>query len=109
LQVPDTGFQLLQLWVRGMPVEWERLYERCQHRPAKVSLPTYPFSRERYWPELRPVADASMAVLHPLLHRNTSDLGQQRFTSHFSGEEFYLSDHVVGGAKVFPGACYVEM
>ena len=103
------GLQLLKLWVRGMSVEWGRLYEACQRRPCKVALPTYPFSKERYWPEIKPSADASTAVLHPLVHRNTSDLSHQKFSSVFSGEEFYLSDHLIGGVKVFPGACYVEM
>ncbi|HEY4210829.1 MAG TPA: beta-ketoacyl synthase N-terminal-like domain-containing protein, partial [Steroidobacteraceae bacterium] len=41
------GGQVLQLWVQGMKVEWEQLYEG--RRPRRVSLPTYPFARERYW------------------------------------------------------------
>jgi hypothetical protein len=47
--------------------------------------------------------------LHPLLHTNTSDLSQQRFTSTFSGKEFFLADHVVKGRCVLPGVAYLEM
>ncbi len=39
--------QLAQLWVIGLTVDWRLLYS-CP-RPTRHSLPTYPFSRERYW------------------------------------------------------------
>lgn len=35
-----------RLWVRGASVPWDELHPR---RPLRVSLPTYPFARERYW------------------------------------------------------------
>ncbi len=34
---------------------------------------------------------------------NTSDLMEQRFSSVFTGEEFYLEDHKVNGKKMLPG------
>ncbi len=49
------------------------------------------------------------ALLHPLLHENTSDLSEQRFSSRFSGEEFFLADHVVRGRRILPGVAYLEM
>src|SRR5579872_1030773 len=82
-----------------------------------MSLPTYPFAKERYWIETgrrELVNGNSGAVLHPLLHRNTSDLSEQRYSSTFSGEEFFLAEHQVklpGEAeqKVLPGVAYLEM
>src|SRR5690606_32388554 len=47
--------------------------------------------------------------LHPLGHINTSKFGVLQFTSEFSGEEFFLRDHQVGGRAVLPAAAYVEM
>ena len=39
--------RLLALWVQGLPVDWEDLPRPA---PARiVSLPTYPFARDRYW------------------------------------------------------------
>src|SRR5438270_236629 len=60
------------------------------------------------------VQGAAAAVLHPLLHSNTSNLGEQRYSSTFTGEEFFLADHQVkgeGGAshKMLPGVAYLEM
>lgn len=39
--------RLLELWVKGLEIDWNRLYPT--HKPKRVSLPTYPFARERYW------------------------------------------------------------
>ncbi|MCP4996510.1 MAG: hypothetical protein GY934_22450 [Gammaproteobacteria bacterium] len=39
--------QLAQLWVSGVEIEWALLYG--QHSPRRISLPTYPFERKRYW------------------------------------------------------------
>ncbi|WP_184674459.1 type I polyketide synthase, partial [Rhodanobacter sp. A1T4] len=37
--------KLLDLWVKGLAFDWQRLYGA--HRPRRISLPTYPFARER--------------------------------------------------------------
>jgi acyl transferase domain-containing protein/enoyl-CoA hydratase/carnithine racemase/acyl carrier protein/NAD(P)-dependent dehydrogenase (short-subunit alcohol dehydrogenase family)/SAM-dependent methyltransferase len=39
--------RLLALWVQGLPVDWEASPRDGQ--PRIVSLPTYPFARDRYW------------------------------------------------------------
>ena len=39
--------KLLNLWVNGLTIDWKMLYR--ESKPRRVSLPTYPFSRERYW------------------------------------------------------------
>ena len=38
---------LSELWVRGVGVDWDVLFERSGAR--RVRLPTYAFQRERYW------------------------------------------------------------
>ncbi|NKB23366.1 MAG: hypothetical protein GKR87_03065 [Kiritimatiellae bacterium] len=47
--------------------------------------------------------------LHPLVHENTSDVSELRFSSTFTGEEFFLKDHEIKGQKVLPGVVYLEM
>jgi polyketide synthase PksN len=41
--------KLLELWVKGLSFDWRRLYGEA--KPQRMSLPTYPFARERYWIE----------------------------------------------------------
>ncbi|MCP5002957.1 MAG: polyketide synthase, partial [Planctomycetes bacterium] len=38
---------ILHLWVNGLVFDWNLLYGEI--KPKRVSLPTYPFARERYW------------------------------------------------------------
>ncbi|MCP5007146.1 MAG: SDR family NAD(P)-dependent oxidoreductase, partial [Planctomycetes bacterium] len=106
--------KLAELWINGNSIDWQRLYD-----PETVKrlsgLPVYPFARERYWISekqgkgLLEMSGAAVSIIHPLLHENTSDLSEQRFTSTFTGKEFFLNDHQVKGEKVLPGVCYLEM
>ncbi|WP_347836791.1 hypothetical protein [Gracilibacillus sp. JCM 18860] len=99
--------KLLKLWVRGMPVDWDRLYRKV--KPRRISLPTYPFTRERYWLPVKEQKGITEVIHPPLLHRNTSDFYEQRFTARFTGEEPFLSDHVVKGERMLSGSAYLEM
>ncbi|HEV3036480.1 MAG TPA: SDR family NAD(P)-dependent oxidoreductase [Candidatus Angelobacter sp.] len=110
--------KLLDLWVKGLEMDWSKLYS--ESKPPRISLPAYPFARERYWVDTTAAAGptiskgAATAVLHPLVHSNTSDLSAQRYSSTFTGEEFFLADHQVkvNGSKdqkVLPGVAYLEM
>ncbi|WP_310027355.1 SDR family NAD(P)-dependent oxidoreductase [Achromobacter deleyi] len=113
--------KLAELWVQGLAVDWSALYGASGPlRPSRVSLPTYPFAKERYWvPESGSGTQAAQAagslagsareaVLHPLVHRNTSDLSEQRYSTWLTGEEFVLRDHIVLGQRVVPGVAQLE-
>jgi polyketide synthase PksN len=109
--------KLLELWVKGLEIEWEQAYGG--KKPRRLSLPTYPFAKDRCWIDTAahkpaPVKAAGAGALHPLLHRNTSELSGQRYTSTFTGEELFLTDHRVrmngrSLQKVLPGVAYLEM
>jgi acyl transferase domain-containing protein/acyl carrier protein len=107
---------LADLYCQGYEIPWSILFGH--HTPQRVNLPGYPFARERYWaPQARQtqtVQDAvqgngTQAWLHPLVQANTSNLNEQRFSSTFTGEEFFLKDHMVQGRKVLPGVAQLEM
>jgi len=106
--------KLLDLWVNGLDFDWNKLYGEV--KPQRISLPPYPFAKERYWVECSNTVQSERSspgmaerVLHPLLHSNTSDLRQQRYRSTFTGKEFFLSDHQVKGQKMLPGVAVIEM
>ncbi|MCP5003294.1 MAG: SDR family NAD(P)-dependent oxidoreductase, partial [Planctomycetes bacterium] len=103
---------ILGLWVKGLVFDWDKLYR--DSKPERMSLPTYPFARDRYWVAekiglMKKNDGLEYRHLNPLLHQNTSTLEEQRFTSTFTGEEFFLNHHQVKGEKVLPGAGYLEM
>ncbi len=110
--------KLLSFWVKGLNFDWNELYE--ENKPQRISVPTYPFAKERYWidqkfedgglwSEDRGLRFAREVKLHPLVHRNTSDVSELKFSSLFTGKEFFLNDHQVKGEKVLPGVAYLEM
>ncbi len=102
-------------WTLGKKIDWDLFYK--QTNPSKISLPAYPFAKEQYWiPKTEKNTSSgrvdtpfSVSQIHPLLHRNTSDLSQQRYSSIFNGTEFFLADHQINGQKILPGVVYLEM
>jgi 3-oxoacyl-(acyl-carrier-protein) synthase/acyl carrier protein len=39
--------KLARLWVSGVKIDWKLLYNH--QLPCRISMPTYPFARQRYW------------------------------------------------------------
>lgn len=39
--------KIIELWVKGLDFDWNKLYGK--NKPNRVSLPTYPFAKERHW------------------------------------------------------------
>ncbi|ELR72060.1 Long-chain-fatty-acid--CoA ligase [Fulvivirga imtechensis AK7] len=105
--------RLAQLWASGTSLDWKLLYD--QKFPLRMSLPAYPFAKVRCWIDttssksLATSRGSSGAMLHPLLHTNTSDFSSQSYGSVFSGKEFFLADHRINGQKVLPAVAYLEM
>lgn len=102
--------KLARLWVAGIEIDWNLLYPDIQ--PHRVSLPGYPFVPERHWIEqstAQKTESLKTARLHPLIAQNTSTLSEQKYSTFFSGEEFYLKDHLVCDQKILPAVAYIEM
>ena len=53
-----------QLWLEGVPVNWQGFYAR--ERRCRVPLPTYPFERKRYWID-PPTSPGPRAAAEPIL------------------------------------------
>ncbi len=101
---------IAQLWTKGVDIDWQLIYPYGTVL-KKISLPTYPFAKERYWVQIKEnkYKQKSNAKLHPLLHTNESDFEVQRYSSVFTGEEYFLTDHLVQNEKLIAGVAYLEM
>ncbi|WP_016953772.1 type I polyketide synthase [Anabaena sp. PCC 7108] len=111
---------LAELYVHGVPLDWfsfDRDYER-----RRLSLPTYPFQRQRYWIEaaqdgyptgtLKRENGTKSQNLHPLLGQQLYLAGttEIRFESHISqNSPAWVKDHRVFGTTILPGTAYLEM
>ncbi|MDP4536966.1 SDR family NAD(P)-dependent oxidoreductase [Alkalimonas collagenimarina] len=102
-----------QLYSEGEACDFSVLF---QHSAARViTLPDYPFERKTIWIDNPGETKSSAAVqqrantLHPLVHHNASTFLQQRFVSHFDGQDYFSQQHVIHGKKILPGVSMVEM
>ncbi|MEM7394050.1 MAG: polyketide synthase dehydratase domain-containing protein, partial [Verrucomicrobiota bacterium] len=104
---------LAELYVQGYTIEWSALFEDIE--PRRIHLPAYSFARDLYWveetslPAVEPAAPPTER-LHRLVHRNTSDLSELRFTSRFTGdEEDLLARHPFQKDVRLPETAWLEM
>jgi rhizoxin synthesis polyketide synthase/nonribosomal peptide synthetase RhiB len=88
--------KLLPLWARGLGFDWRALYEGGV--PRRISLPTYPFAKERYWKPGREDREAERSASH--------EPGGQKV---FPEDDPLFADHVVRGQGILPGAVFLEM
>ena len=107
---PDGGFveAVAGAYASGLAVSFEGLF--VGERRRRVSLPGYPFQRQRYWadaPRRRRAGNAD----HPLLGaRRESASGETTFeTELYATEPEWLSGHRVFGQVAAPGAMYGVM
>ena len=104
-----------QLFTAGVSVDWSSMLAGSGRQ---VSLPTYAFSRQRYWlpspagqagdAGLLGVADAGHALLGAVVDQPES--GGVVLTGRLSLQTHrWLADHAVSQVVVLPGAAFVEL
>ncbi|MBO9699918.1 MAG: SDR family NAD(P)-dependent oxidoreductase [Sporocytophaga sp.] len=109
--------KLAELWVSGAEIDWSLLDRKGKSK--RVGLPTYPFAREQYWLSI-PQGKISKedhghndstktAILHSLVHSNVSTLREQKFSTKFTGKEFYFEDYIANAQKFLPWVACLEM
>jgi acyl transferase domain-containing protein/acyl carrier protein len=103
---------LAELYTLGYPVNWKSFYPtggQC------VSLPSYPWQRQRYWvanaAEKRPDTSSLPSLMsdHPLLTYQLQT-PYPAFIGQLSARQpAFLSDHRIYGRAILPASAYIEM
>ena len=106
---PESSFidAVAAAYEAGLDVRFDGLYAGEKRR--RISLPSYPFQRERYWVEQ--TRQRRQSAGHALLGgRHESARGEIMFeTEVFPSDPAWLNDHRVFGRLVAPGALYGAM
>ncbi|WP_095190425.1 SDR family NAD(P)-dependent oxidoreductase [Pseudomonas sp. Irchel 3E19] len=106
----ETLRGLAEFYCQGYALPWHLRYPR--QAPVRLQLPTYPFEHGHYWVDPQGPGRGRQApapAVRPLVRHQTSQANGEHFVSAFSGQEFFLADHVVQGHHVLPGVAYLEM
>ena len=94
--------ELARLYVSGATVPWEAMFVGV--RPARRSLPGYPFERTRSWPEIRQPAFSLLGAL------KAETPGTLIFESNWRPDSHWLlAEHRLAGASVLVGSAYLEL
>jgi acyl transferase domain-containing protein/acyl carrier protein len=103
-QIADA---LAAAYVGGHQPDFASLYRQPSRR---LELPTYPFQRRRFWPKTSNIAIDGPAVSGILGSAKDLASGDSVYTSRLSVKsQPWLSDHVIYGTVVVPGATYAAM
>jgi acyl transferase domain-containing protein len=92
------------LFTAGVTPDWRGLY--AGEAPCRVSLPSYPFQRDRFRISRAPAKAATPAGL--LGARIDTALGDIIFEQSLSTETPLVNEHVLYGAVILPGARHVS-
>ncbi|NER00875.1 MAG: acyltransferase domain-containing protein, partial [Cyanothece sp. SIO2G6] len=101
---------LSALYRAGLNIDW-RGFDR-DYRRQQVSLPTYPFQRQRYWVKTTRIHAPQGEIVHPLLgvQQRLAASSEQRFEQVLSSDApAWLTDHRVFDQVIFPAAATVEL
>ena len=113
--------ELLDLWVKGLDINWAPLYRQYHGLDVRrISAPTYPFAREKYWVEIDGVALRADQLFNlpqqnaarrgsVLRGQNSSGFNTPRYSFTFDGNEYFFSDHRIKQQKILPAVVYLEM
>lgn len=95
------------LYTLGYDVDWQKLYPNGQI----VSLPSYPWQRERYWFETAAPAKQNRPGAHRFLGTYVrAATGEHIWETSIGIRSFpFLGDHQVRGSVVLPASAYIEM
>ncbi|MBC9915641.1 beta-ketoacyl synthase N-terminal-like domain-containing protein [Chitinophaga varians] len=67
--------QIAQLWITGLPVDWAIIWKNKTVKP--LTLPAYPFARERHWVEIADAEMPAIAAAVPIAQQAKKDTGAQ--------------------------------
>jgi 8-amino-7-oxononanoate synthase len=97
--------QVAEHYIQGEKIDWEKFQSG-----TIISLPTYPFQRQRFWAEGAKIADPQPPVVHPLLGQqlNLADVAERRFQVQIPAHDIW-QDHRISGQPILPAAAYLEM
>ena len=110
---------LAQYWTAGKEIDWAVLNPRVE----KITLPVYPFQKNRYWlldnsytgavldesEESGLIHELSDPGMQLLFKNELSETSTSVFAVLIDEDSQYINDHKIAGFKLLPAAGYLEL
>lgn len=101
-------------WLDGKRVNWRDFYG--EKIPSRISLPTYPFSQERYWFKQSSNANTEVTNSSVDLSINYGSLSiigaydsNKRYKLELTVENGFVKDHCIGNEVIIAGVLYLDV
>ncbi len=107
--------EIAQAYIEGVVIDWSRVHFNEAY--LKISLPSYPFDKERYWIN-PPLKENKMYKTLPIQQEiyyqslkilDLSTLTKKLFKVTINKSDFFLKDHVFNDKILLPAVFYIEM
>lgn len=104
--------KIAELWANGFEVNWDSLHQNFQYK--RLSLPTYPFAKEKYWApgnssKISHVKNKEIGTLIDSLEFGLSLDSGIVFSKKLDNSLLIVKDHNILGLNIFPGVGYLEI
>ncbi|MEM9219592.1 MAG: SDR family NAD(P)-dependent oxidoreductase, partial [Cyanobacteria bacterium P01_F01_bin.150] len=100
---------LSEIYAHGGKIDWLS-FDKDYPQRRRVSLPTYPFQRQRYWIDGAERHRRLGQTVHPLLGVKTELAGGETlYSQQFDPQKGWLADHQVHNTLTMPGAGFAAL
>lgn len=102
--------KLAKLWCKGVDIDWENMHENSIAK--RVSLPLYPFAKERCWVNNPTLPNQEILLTHPLLGEIDikSSIGESLVYKKYLDEQTIQRYLQVGdGENTIPAVALIDM
>ncbi|HHK5566515.1 TPA: SDR family NAD(P)-dependent oxidoreductase [Bacillus thuringiensis] len=117
----DLGYfalSIAQLYINGATINWDNLAFKGYRNWNKISLPTYPFERKKYW--IQPIFEHSTSNKSQVEKLHHNFLGQKiqspflndgvLYQNVYTSESpYFMKEHIIFDSSISPGAAHVSM
>ncbi|WP_242673295.1 amino acid adenylation domain-containing protein [Bacillus wiedmannii] len=104
----DYLVQLAELYINNHEIDWNLFNE--EGKSYLISMPTYPFNRERYWitNENERNEYISPTDFDISSEEKSPTIEEEEFSILFSKDDISIEDHIINNKVILPGAALLE-
>ncbi len=110
------AYQIAKVYSTGVEIDWRNVWFTDTNITKKVTLPNYPYNKQKYWMELKYDRKPQISReedYHAILGQRT-DLSLEKeavvYQSRFQATKpYYMREHIIFDVSISPAAAHISM